>query len=609
MVHVELQEMQDESQVLYLDTQLASPTVQVWYGPLRIQNYKYWEIGTCMDAQWEENGSVTYTFTSTLTDYIATVVYVFRVGFAIIGTIGILLLLSLWRSLICMTDELQMERASKKKMQLPIYILLTLLLAFSLALNYGYHYLQNSFANVSIEQLIYHIHTDLGGTNWDEFTSLFMELGGRIAIALVIGVFCILIYLYIHKKKSVKIAYKISLMMKYIILLISLGVMALIFVQFAKQYDLYGYLVRLQMKTTLYDDYYVDAKTADITFPTEKKNLIYIFMESMEITNADESVGGGKSFNDMTELTDIALENDCFNGTDKILNGGLTPGNTGWTVAGMAAQTAGVPLNVPVDGNEYQADEFLPGVYSLGEVLEQNGYRNYLMMGSDSSFGSRDNYFTQHGNYTIYDYKWALDTGVIPEDYNVWWGYEDIKIFDAAKAQILEAAESEEPFNFAMLTADTHFIDGYVCDECRDEFEQQYANVLACSSKQVSELVEWIGKQEFAADTVIVLSGDHLCMDSDYFADITEGYERKTYVTFINSQKEEPSTARTYTTMDLYPTTLSALGCTIAGDRLGIGTDLYSTTPTLVEIMGNDNLNYQMSLQSRYYDKNILYAD
>lgn len=104
--------------------------------------------------------------------------------------------------------------------------------------------------------------------------------------------------------------------------------------------------------------------------------------------------------------------------------------------------------------------------------------------------------------------------------------------------------------------------------------------------KKVSELVEWIQAQPWGEDTVIVLNGDHLCMDSKYYSDMPEGYVRKTYTAIINSSKKEPDTVRSYSTMDLFPTTLSAMGVTIVGDRLGLGTDLYSDTPTLLEELG-----------------------
>ena len=53
--------------------------------------------------------------------------------------------------------------------------------------------------------------------------------------------------------------------------------------------------------------------------------------------------------------------------------------------------------------------------------------------------------------------------------------------------------------------------------------------------------------------------------------------------------------------MDFFPTVLSALGCTIPGDRLGLGTNLFSDRPTLGEEMGIDRLNAAIRKHSDFY--------
>ena len=150
------------------------------------------------------------------------------------------------------------------------------------------------------------------------------------------------------------------------------------------------------------------------------------------------------------------------------MGGAVAISNTGWTIAGMVAQTSGIPLKLPINGNamdEYSV--FLPGVTSIGDLLEDAGYHNCLMIGSDAAFGGRKNYFEQHGNYEIRDYNWALETGVIPEGYHVFWGMEDESLFRAAKDTLLEFADSDEPFNLTLLTVDSHFPDGYRCELCQ----------------------------------------------------------------------------------------------------------------------------------------------
>lgn len=61
----------------------------------------------------------------------------------------------------------------------------------------------------------------------------------------------------------------------------------------------------------------------------------------------------------------------------------------------------------------------MPGGYSLGEVLEANGYINEFMCGSDANFGGTSNFYKQHGNYIIRDYNSFKENQEIPEDYFV----------------------------------------------------------------------------------------------------------------------------------------------------------------------------------------------
>lgn len=159
------------------------------------------------------------------------------------------------------------------------------------------------------------------------------------------------------------------------------------------------------------------------------------------------------------------------------------------------------------------------------------------MMGSDAAFGGRKNYFTSHGDYEIDDYYWAISEGLIPEGYYQWWGYEDAKLFEYAKDKLTEISKNDEPFNFSMLTVATHFEDGYKCDECDEKQygDDHYGMVIDCSSSRVSEFIDWIKEQPFYENTTIILSGDHLTMDSDFCENIDEDYQRSTYNAILNS--------------------------------------------------------------------------
>lgn len=487
-----------------------------------------------------------------------------------------------------------------------IQIIITIVMIISVGLPCGYEYLKGEYEDVSLAQLIYHMKTNLNGTNWADFNSLFSELAVRAVWVIVLNI-CLFAIVRILKSKSIKISAIFTVGERVVSIGICLYMVVSTIGEFDENYGLIDYIVTQNTSSNIYEEYYVNPKTAKIAFPSKKKNLVYIYMESMENTYADSSVGGTEEQNYIPELTEIALDNECFNGNSGKLNGGEVLDTTGWTIAAMVGQTSGTPLNLPVDGNAYGEDSFLPGAYSLGQVLEDNGYRNCIMMGSEADFAGRKTYFEEHGNYEICDYNWAVDNRLIDDDYKVWWGYEDAKLFEFAKNKAIELSESNQPFNLSLLTVDTHPTDGYVCDDCEEVYNSQYANVIACSSKRVAEFISWLKEQDFYKDTVIVLAGDNLCMDASYFTKVNDYYNRTTYFCVINSDKKQ-NKMREFCTLDMFPTTLSALNCEIDGDMLGLGTDLYSERKTLTEVMGHDELNYQLKLNSKYYNKCLLSA-
>lgn len=371
--------------------------------------------------------------------------------------------------------------------------------------------------------------------------------------------------------------------------------------------DIADYAANSGAVSSFIDENYVDPAGTELTFPEQKRNLIYIFLESMETTYADEENGGAFSENYIPELTELAEENEDFSGADAGLNGGSALTSTTWTAAALFGQTTGLPLSIPIDGNSMDTQEsFLPGVTSLGDILEQQGYRQTFMIGSDGNFGGRSLYFTDHGNYDIKDYYYYQSQGKFDEDYWVWWGFEDQKLFEYAKEELTALAAQDQPFNFTLLTVDTHFEDGYVCGLCGNEHgENQYGNVLSCSSRQIKEFVEWIRQQDFYENTTIVISGDHPTMDKDFCEGIDDAYERKVYTAYINSAvtPEDPEWTRAYSTFDNYPTTLASLGVSIEGERLGLGTNLFSSRSTLTEVYGNPYINQELTRKSELMDQ------
>lgn len=60
-------------------------------------------------------------------------------------------------------------------------------------------------------------------------------------------------------------------------------------------------------------------------------------------------------------------------------------------------------------------------------------------------------------------------------------------------------------------------------------------------------------------------------------------------------------------TFDMFPTTLAAMGVTIEGDRLGLGTNLFSDKKTLTEIHSFAFLNKELQKKSTFYNEEFLH--
>ena len=472
----------------------------------------------------------------------------------------------------------------------------------------------NHFQGISINQIIFTLTQPVEGTDQSQIDSYIV---GPLMQSLFYIFLLIFIIYCINRLTKLKKGITVFEFIRFKKLLMSVLSVVILISGFFISINEIGYAeVKSYFfeKSGLYEKAYINPEKVNLTFPEKKRNLIYIFMESMETTYISKDLGGAQKENLLPNLTNRIQNGEAINFSNTDTIGGELPIYiTGFTVGGMVAQTAGVPVRTSLDNNtlnnnpNYQAlKKFLPGAYSIGDILEKNGYQNLLLLGSDANFAGRKTYFQQHGNYQILDYNYAIENKWIPSDYRVWWGYEDKKLFENAKNVVSQAASSDKPFNLTMLTADTHFEDGYMSAETPKLYDNQYSNVIHYSDQLVNEFINWVQQQSFYENTTIVISGDHLSMDQDYFNDVPKTYQRTVFNEIINSPiQAEYTKNRQFTTFDLYPTTLAALGVEIEGNRLGLGTNLFSGTKTVPERLGYQNFEDEVTKKSDYYDRKI----
>lgn len=458
-----------------------------------------------------------------------------------------------------------------------------------------------TFSVKTLNQIIFHLKVPMEGTDNGIYLDWFVW-----AVPISLGIVAVvdLIIFNIHKLFKGKQIFK-AIKKHFVKFGIVCIVCSLVFTIY--NYDIYGYINNMIQDTDLYEKYYVDPRTANISFENGKRNIIHLYLESVENTYASNEDGGAEEINYIPELSKLATENINFSNTDS-MGGSHTIDGTQWTIASQVSQNMGIPLNLSIKSKKYDnTTEFLPGGYSLGEVLEANGYVNEFMCGSDADFGGTSNFYKQHGNYIIRDYKSFKENGDIDKDYFVFWGIEDAKLFEFAKEDITKLSSGDKPFNMEITTIDTHTPDGYLCDLCKKDHKNQYANVIECQSRQVNDFINWCKTQSWYENTTIVITGDHNSMSEKFFEGIDSSYVRTPYNCFINSVVEPTNVNnRLFSTIDMYPTMLAAMGATIEGDRLGLGTNLFSNKKTLIEEIGFKALNNEVQKTSKFYNNKII---
>ncbi|MBR3869512.1 MAG: sulfatase-like hydrolase/transferase [Clostridia bacterium] len=509
---------------------------------------------------------------------------------------------------------------SKKKYYV-LKIVSVLLFALGVAAFTGTIWGKGTFGDISTDQMIVNLFTPKEGTSDDVMITLWTGPVLQTFAATVAYILFVFSSRVLNFRKGEKeycifpaVARRIVSIVLALAVLVGGAAYGIVKFELVKLYKMYA------IDGKFIEEKFADPREVKMQFPKEKRNLIHIYLESVENSYLSVAQGGYLGENLMKPLTELAKEGISFSHRDKGFGGPVATAGCTWSVASMVNMNTGLPMKVPVDGNSYGTPgNFLPGAVTIGDILEAQGYEQSLMFGATAKFGGLNFFYESHGNFNILDYDAAKEKGWIPEDYYEWWGYEDDKLFEFAKNELTRLYETGKPFNFVMETADTHFPDGYVSPNTPMTRESQYANVIAYSASEVEKFVRWIQEQPFYENTTIVMIGDHNSMDKKFFEDFDSEYIRTTFNLILNPAPgllEIPAERRQnrwYFNGDMFPTILASIGVKIEGERLGLGTNLFSDVPTLFEENGGEEgwkeISSMFEVGSKFYIDNILSGD
>ncbi|MGL4207991.1 MAG: LTA synthase family protein, partial [Candidatus Adiutrix sp.] len=369
--------------------------------------------------------------------------------------------------------------------------------------------------------------------------------------------------------------------------------LAMVFVSLIVLYkfDIYEFtkLSFFGVPSTLYENHYVHHHDIEVSFPTHKKNLILVLLESIETTYSNPEI-----FTEdlIPEFSQLAEKNIAFNNFYQVAR-------THWSIASRVAYLSGLPLSVPVEGNSMGAyKQFLPNASSLPKILLENGYEALAMSGVDFKFAGTEVFLKTHG-MIIKDLKYYQP--FIPNSHELWgtqWGFKDSVVYNLAKEELLSLKE-KKPFFLFFVTADTHFPKGYFDgDNCTPLSGGDYKDAIRCASKLGGDFAQWVDDNGFLDDTVLVFVGDHLGMRTEIYDKymVPNQDKRRIFNAIITKDgtisQFDPNRAVSH--FDFFPTILSLMGAHIPGGRLGLGVDLLDVQQkTLLETLGANDFDRQ----------------
>lgn len=309
------------------------------------------------------------------------------------------------------------------------------------------------------------------------------------------------------------------------------------------------------------------------------KNLVVIFMESIETALADDSI---------FEENMLAPVEKATEGWASIPALEQYPGG-GWTMAGIVGTECGVPLRGAgvgendINSNEIGADAsaYMPGATCLGDVLADAGYTNVFMGGADAQFASKENFLRSHGYDEVKDLSYWEKSG---ETEFGPWGLSDRALMEQAKAEVTRLHDAGQPFNLTMLTLDSHE-PSHRYDYCQQTTDSEMTSVIRCSMEQTAGFVSYLAEMGYLEDTVVVMAGDHpkMLAETGYFwSELSGRSERTLFNRFWSPDGVTIARERT-DQLSLYSTTLDLLGLGRADKRAGIGVSAQVTSVEPIE--------------------------
>ncbi len=353
----------------------------------------------------------------------------------------------------------------------------------------------------------------------------------------------------------------------------------------------FSYVLNKHIYSDLYEKEYTNPKNTEFTFENGKRNLIVIYLESMEKNYT--SVGQNKQ-NFIPNISEYMSSSLSFNN--------FYPLHTqNYTLAAMISSMCAVSFNDRVyTKGHFGYKNFLNDLICYPEILKRNGYTTVFIKGADADFARSGLFFERHGFQTVLGKDQLLELGYnFQGNEGTFDGFNDHMLYQIAKEKLTELSLSKEPFMFSFLTLDTHHPDPFLEPFCEKK-TGNFGDIIICADQMLNDFLQWLQTQDFYAHTTVVVIGDHIKPGAQ---ELQINDKKPQIVNFIlnpaisNAVQEHKS----WTALDLAPTILNAMGITFPDGHFGLGRSLFFKHPTLIEKF-DKKLETELQKNSKVYE-------
>jgi phosphoglycerol transferase len=324
-----------------------------------------------------------------------------------------------------------------------------------------------------------------------------------------------------------------------------------------------------------------------IARPTEPRNLIVIYLESLERTFGEL---------DATKAAYAPIQAVAHNSVEAV-NVQQTFG-TEYTIAGIVASQCGVPLLSPglsniffKKGTEESLDRFLPSITCLGDVLAQDGYQMSYLNGASLNRFSKRGFFRTHGYTTLLGSD-EVAPEIMTGRQNAF-GMNDALLFGFVYDEYDRLSADGVPFAMNMLTLATHGPDAFLDNDCPvgENLDSQLPAAIACTARHIEKFMTYVRANPADRETDFVILSDHLALRNTLSKEMDAQGDGRRNLFIINTGQDVQVIDRASTPMDIFPTILDHLGYELENDQANLGQSMFGPAENLVERFGRDDLH------------------